>query len=143
MPIDFRTHETIVGGAREDLDRTVIAFSIGEKSDLSRKALATVVLSWRALQITPSTAIIIHFGGYDDDPRELWQIPEVCGFIQKFCAKTRAHEHPAVEPASRDLLLACGADPNTRVAVNMISPAASIEKTAAFIKDVMAKDRKP
>jgi hypothetical protein len=143
MRTDFHTHEAILGGAREDLDHTVIAFSIGEKSHLSRKALAAAVLSWRALHLTPSTAVIFHFGGYDDDARELWQIPEVCRFVQKFCAKTHAHEHPAIEPASRDLLLACGADPNNRVAVEMISPAASIEKTHTFIKDVMAKDHKP
>jgi hypothetical protein len=133
--LKFRTHESVVSGqCDEDLARTVMVFSIGAAPYFNRKALATAVLSWRALKIRPSTAIVIHVGGYDDDPRELWQIPEVCSFICRFCEKTKAHEHPAMDPMSRNLLLLCGADPDLHVGAIMIPAEESNRQTQEFFK---------
>jgi hypothetical protein len=115
------------------LDHTMMVFSIGHKDDLGRKALAAAVLSWRALDVKPSTMIVLHFGGYDDDPRELWTIPEVRHFIQKFCAKTKAHQHPNVEPTSRALLMACGADPTVHVGVNTIFAGRGLRANRALL----------
>jgi hypothetical protein len=138
MPIfDTQTFEKIVSGDKPDLSRTVLVFSLGNKSDLGKRALASAVLAWRALKIEPTTAIAMHFGGYDDDPRELWEIPEVCRFVQKFCARTKAHEHKQVEPQSRGWLLLCGADPSKRVSVNMISVEESLKQTNEFFKQVI------
>jgi hypothetical protein len=130
----FRTHEGIVSGQREDLTRTVMMFSIGTAPYFNRKALATAVLSWRALKIKPSTAIVIHLGGYDEDPRELWQIPEARDFICRFCEKTQAHKHPALDPMSRNLLLLCGAEPDLNVGAIMIPAEESIRQTQEFFK---------
>jgi hypothetical protein len=137
MPLFVQTFENIVSGDKPDLARTMLAFSIGSKAEMDRKALASAILAWRALKIEPSTAIMMHFGGYDDDPRELWQIPEVCSFVQKFCVKTKAHEHPQVEPQSRNWLLACGADPSRPVMVQSISPQESLARSAEFFKQVI------
>jgi len=130
----FQTHESVVAGQREDLTRTVMVFSIGTAPCFNRKALAIAVLSWRALKIKPSTAIVIHLGGYDEDPRELWQIPEAKDFICRFCEKTQAHKHPALDPMSRNLLLLCGADPDLHVEATMISVKQSMRQTEEFFK---------
>jgi hypothetical protein len=130
----FRTHEGVVSGQCEDLTRTVMVFSIGTAPYFNRKALAIAVLSWRALKIKPSTAIVIHVGGYDEDPRELWQIPEARDFICRFCEKTQAHKHPALDPMSRNLLLLCGAEPDLQFGAIMIPAEESNRHTQEFFK---------
>lgn len=140
MKVFGQTFESIIDGDKPDLKQTMVAFSIASKDEMNRRALAAAVLAWRALKIEASTAIVMHFGGYDDDPRELWQIPEVCSFIQKFCAKTKAHEHPQVEPQSRNWLLACGADPSRSVAVKMISAEESLRQSGEFFKATIKKE---
>lgn len=132
---DYATHDEIVSGQQFDLDRTVMMFSIGEYPRLYAKALAAAVMSWRALKIKPSTAIIIHLGGYDEDPRELWDIPQAREFIRKFAEKTGAHKHPAIDPTSRALLLACGADPELNVHVDMITAEEAIARDLKFFKE--------
>lgn len=143
MRIDFATHENIVAGERHDLGHTMLTFSIGTRPYFNRKALATAVVSWRALDIKPSTVIVLHLGGYDDDPRELWQIPEARDFIRRFAEKTKAHEHPAVDPISRNLLLACGADPDLKVSVDMITVDDALRQMGEFFSEVMKKEDKP
>jgi len=138
MRVDVASHESVVAGRKDNLDQTVVVFSIGTAPYFNRKALATAVVSWRALKFKPSSAVVIHVGGYDDDPRELWQIPEVCAFVRRFCEKTKAHEDPALDPMSRNLLLLCGADPGIEPEVIMISPDESADATMDFFKSRMA-----
>lgn len=137
-----QTFDEILGSGSPDLKRTMIVFSVASKGDMNRRAMAAAVLAWRALKIEPSTAITMHFGGYDDDPRELWQIPEVCSFVQRFCAKTDAHKHPQVEPQSRAWLLACGADPTQRVIVLPITVDQSVERSTEFFKTTLKPEDK-
>ncbi|MGY2987651.1 hypothetical protein [Bradyrhizobium sp. USDA 4508] len=137
---EYATHDGIVSGKLQDLERTVVFFSIGSADDLSRKALATAVMSWRALKVQPSTAITVHFGGYDEDPRELWQIPEAREFIRKFAVKTNAHKHAALDPTSRAVLLACGADPSKRVYVNMVTEDEALKESTRFFKSRIERD---
>ena len=129
--VEFVLHDALVSGEKFDLEQTVMVFTICERGRLDRKTLATAVIAWRNLQIQKNTAVMIHVGGYDEDPRELWQIPEVCTFVQKFCAKTKAHEHPALEPMSKGVLLACGADPYQLVSVNMITAVSRTLRTCS------------
>jgi hypothetical protein len=137
--IDFVLHDRLVSGEKFDLEKTVVVFTLCERGRLHRKALATATIAWRNLKIEANTAIMIHVSGYDDDPRELWQIPEVCAFVQKFCARTKAHEHGALEPASRNLLLACGADPTLNVRVDMISTDQALRQSMDFFKTTLKK----
>jgi hypothetical protein len=133
-----QTFDNIISGSDQpDLKQAMLAFSIGSKGEMDRRAMAAAVLAWRALKIEKNTAIVMHFGGYDDDPRELWEIPEVRRFVQKFCAKTNAHEHPQVEPQSRNWLLACGADPLRPVIVNQITAEQSLQESAEFFKQTL------
>lgn len=132
--IEYQLFEDIVAGKPQDLTKTMMVFSICSKAEMHSHALAMAVMSWRALKIQPSTAVTMHIGGYDEDPRELWQIPEVCAFVTEFCSKTGAHNHPAVEPISRNWLLACGADPNLTVSVDMISTENAFEQSNEFFK---------
>jgi hypothetical protein len=143
VKVEFQTHEKLLSGAAPDLDTTFLIFQIGDKSDLGRKALAYAVMSWRRLQrdIQPSTMIMLTFGGYDSDPRELWQIPEVRQFTQKFCLKTQAYKHPALSPASRWILL-CGGDPNFPAPAWVpISKKEEIERTLQFWNDRQRKQK--
>jgi len=113
MPaVQFNTHERVVAGDNDNLEGTVLLFQLGNRDDLTDKALATAVMSWRRLPIQPSTQILLSIGGYDNDPRELWDIYEVRRYVQRFCEKTKAHRHPQVERESRNWLLLCGADPS-------------------------------
>jgi hypothetical protein len=134
--VDFRLHDDLISDQPFDLEKTAVIFTVCGRGELHRKAFAASVLAWRKLEskIKPSTAIMIYVNGYDDDPRELWNIPEVCDFVQRFCVKTRAHEHPALDPMSRNVLLACGANPGQRVKVNMITVAQAMQQSDAFFK---------
>lgn len=136
MPIGFGLHQDIIT-TPIDLNKTTLIFMLGP--ELHRRALATAVLAWQNLKIEANTAISIIVDGYDNDPRELWEIAEVCAFIQKFCAKTRAHTHPALEPMSRNVLLLCGADPTKRVIRRPISREEATRQSLDFI-DKRTKD---
>jgi hypothetical protein len=137
--IDFVLHDRLVSGEKFDLRKTMVVFTLCERGRLHRKALATAVIAWRNLKIEDNTAIVIHVAGYDDDPRELWQIPEVCEYVQKFCAKTKAHTHKALDPMARNLLFACGADPAYRVSVNMISEEQALQESMDFFETKLKK----
>lgn len=134
---EYKLFEDIVAGKPQDLTKTMMVFSICSKAEMNAHALAMAIMSWRALKFTPSTAVTMHIGGYDDDPRELWEIPEVRDFVTEFCAKTGAHNHPAVEPISRNWLLACGADPDLIVRVDMISNEDAFDQSHEFFKSRM------
>ena len=56
---------------------------IGDRADLSEPRAITAGKAWRrALQHYPDTSFDFSLSGYDDDPREIWQIPEAVRFVQ-------------------------------------------------------------
>lgn len=65
---------------RKPFDYLVV--EIGTAGDLTDKALQEAVQLIENL--SPMTAISICVGGYDHDPRELWNIPEALEHILKF-----------------------------------------------------------
>jgi hypothetical protein len=132
--VKYMTHEEVVDGKKVGRFNCAV-FSLCGKGDMDRAVMARAIMAWRRLRLKPSQIVIIHVAGYDDDPRELWQIDEVRAFVQKFCAKTGAHSHPAIDPMSRSLLLACGADPSRTVSVNMISEDAALAEFTEWIKN--------
>jgi hypothetical protein len=131
---EHQLFEDVVSGKPHDLKKTMMVFSVCSRTEMNAHALAMAIMAWRALKIMPSTAVTMHVGGYDDDPRELWEIPEVVDFVGEFCRRTGAHNHPAVEPISRNWLMACGADPNTKVTVDMISHEEALDQSFEFYK---------
>lgn len=63
-----------------------IGIEIGVAGSLNRQALRKAVRGVQKLidRISPMTAIDIAIGGYDNDPREIFQIPEARHFILEF-----------------------------------------------------------
>jgi hypothetical protein len=134
--IDVGTFDDIIGGGGPDTkSASWVVFTLCERGCFNRKALARAVVAWRALKLKSTACVTINVAGYDDDPRELWEIEEVRDFVQRFCRKTRAHEHEAVEPMSKGVLIACGADPELEVAVTPITYKEAIKGIADFAKD--------
>lgn len=62
---------------------------IGDAADLSTEALDRLMPGVLVMLLaTPATtAIDITISGYDDDPRELWEIPESRRFILEFAER--------------------------------------------------------
>ena len=41
--------------------------------------------SWRTITAeNPKAKFVLQVGGFDDDPRELWEFPEVCAYVQRW-----------------------------------------------------------
>ena len=58
-----------------------IVLCIGERGRLAPADMLRAVSAWRAvLQINPA-CLLLHVGGYDDDLRELWDIPDVRRYV--------------------------------------------------------------
>jgi hypothetical protein len=56
---------------------------IGDRADLSEPQAITAGKAWRgALQHYPDATFDFSLSGYDDDPREIWGIPEAVRFVQ-------------------------------------------------------------
>ena len=70
----------------ENPDFTVLV--IAGKNDLSRAALADAVAKTKFLnnRLPRSTALMLSIAGFDEDPRELWDIAETRDFLLAFAA---------------------------------------------------------
>jgi hypothetical protein len=66
-----------------NLNDTAFVYTIGARGGLSRHNARTAARD--ILRISSiAGAIILHISGYDDDPRELWDIREVCRYASIF-----------------------------------------------------------
>jgi hypothetical protein len=63
-----------------------LALTIGHAGRLGAKDLRKAIKNGLLIihRISPLTAIDIGIGGYDDDPREIWEIPEARRFVIGF-----------------------------------------------------------
>lgn len=62
----------------------------------------------------PQALIMLAIRGYDNDPRSLWDIPEVASYIRRFAREAKLTDwrsplFQALEETSRGLLIACDA----------------------------------
>ena len=67
---------------------------IGHWGGLTAEAAERTAAKWSLVLLhTPKSEHSIMIGGYDEDPRQLWEIPEVCDYMRRFasivCAVTR------------------------------------------------------
>jgi hypothetical protein len=62
-----------------------IGLEVGARNNLTQAEAESIGRRWREL-ITryPKTHFIVHLAGYDEDPRNLWDFPEVCEYMQHF-----------------------------------------------------------
>jgi len=130
MRIETLTHRDAAQG--KDIDADLVMFSMCGKGEMDATVLADAVAAWRRLAKVEH--IMLHVAGYDDDPRELWQIAEVRDFVRRFCAETQAHQSPALDPTSKALLLACGGDPSIKVTVEPITVEEALARDMAWSK---------
>lgn len=86
---------------------------IGDAADLSTTALDNLMPSVLLilLSTSPTTAIDISIHGYDDDPRELWDIPEARAFILEFAKRITGAGIPLSRflPSTVSLITTCDA----------------------------------
>jgi hypothetical protein len=58
---------------------------IGTRDDLTEQAAQTCGEMWRtAVKRYPKALFVIQMPGYDHDPRELWEIPEVTHYVRRW-----------------------------------------------------------
>ena len=52
--------------------------TIGSRDDLTPSMCEKAAAAWRTITAeNPKAKFMLHIGGFDDDPRELWEFPEV------------------------------------------------------------------
>jgi hypothetical protein len=63
----------------------LISQGLGERGRLTRRTAKRAAKFWKeCLRLQPKAHVILHIGGYDDDPRALWEFDEVRTFVQQF-----------------------------------------------------------
>jgi hypothetical protein len=66
-------------------DYDAILMVIGSKGDLSARRAGESAVSVKLIaERYPDASLSLHIDGFDDDPRELWEIPEAARFIRWF-----------------------------------------------------------
>jgi hypothetical protein len=94
----------------DDIKNGIFIFSLEVNSDpaeIEKSADAFVLIG--QVNKNPLTYAV---GGYDDDPRELWDVPEVLHYLREWCAcvkKKGGHGLDRLDDTGKALLLyACG-----------------------------------
>lgn len=89
-----------------------ISFEVGARDDLSRAAAERTGKQWRELVVHyPKAHFVPHILGYDDDPRALWDFPEVCEYMRawaKAAGIRRIDDMPSVDTSTIVFFAACG-----------------------------------
>jgi len=68
-------------------ERDAIWMLIGKRDELTPQEAERMGARWcREVQCNPRAEFEISIDGYDDDPRELWQIPEVVSYVKLWAA---------------------------------------------------------
>jgi hypothetical protein len=58
---------------------------IGIRGNLTNTEVNRCVAMWREVTARyPKAVFVLQFVGYDDDPRELWEFPEVCRYVRRW-----------------------------------------------------------
>jgi hypothetical protein len=106
-----------------DGDGTMIAFTIGMRGALASREARIAAKAWRKMAAKyPKSIIVLQIAGYDDDPREVWQIEEARDYYKRWArfagltSSTAAQATP-LHDVSFGVLAICGAfsdiDPNS------------------------------
>lgn len=78
--VDIVDNEDGVDWSQQDWSKyEFIVLTIGDKGHLTRADRRLSARVWK--RIPHSKTVLLTISGYDDDPRELWQIPEVCAYV--------------------------------------------------------------
>jgi len=76
-----------MGEAKRKSERghDTMIFTIGSRNDLTPGMCEKAAAAWRTVTAeNPKATFVLNVVGYDDDPRELWEFPDVCAYIQQW-----------------------------------------------------------
>ena len=109
----------------EASDPIFVCQVIGTRGKLTRHEAKSAARLWKeTLEVAPNAQFIFSIGGYDDDPRELWEFEEVKKFVQQFARfagiKDVVDYQDRLHPTAAGFLIACGAP--CREGVTLIKP---------------------
>lgn len=94
---------------------TAVFLGIGGKGHLDDATLRKMQDAPRMVHAAhPNAEITLFIDGYDNDPRELWQIEEVVQYIRRFARASGLHDWKGelflvLDSVSKGLLIACDA----------------------------------
>jgi hypothetical protein len=116
LPIQFVDSGNLDSVERSE-DRAMVNFIIGLRGKLSPSNAYEAAASWRRMQTLPQYSnafFLLGVAGFDDDPRELWDIPEASGFVRRWAKLAKLDSASAVLKSrlltqSRGLLAKCSA----------------------------------
>lgn len=87
VEITTASHCDILNGAIID-PRAVLAVTLTGADALNRVTLRRACVAFRRIKEQRGDGVVIlHIDGYDDDPRDLWEIPELCAWLAAWCCK--------------------------------------------------------
>jgi hypothetical protein len=62
-----------------------VSFCIGTRGDLNRQEAKRAAKSWlEHIKRHPKARFVIHLAGYDDDPRDIWEIDEAARYVRRW-----------------------------------------------------------
>jgi hypothetical protein len=71
-------------------------YLIGRRDSLSKREALIAAEGWRKLTARyPRASFLLMIAGCDDDPREIWEFPEVCRYVRQW-AKATGLDNPDV-----------------------------------------------
>jgi hypothetical protein len=90
-----------------------VAFAIGTRDLLTTKEADRLAGAWRETsKRLPNSIFSLHIAGYDNDPRALWEFPEVTRYVRRFARTAGLDTEEAVmkwlHPNAPGFLAACG-----------------------------------
>jgi hypothetical protein len=63
----------------------LVMFSVGERGHLTGSSARKAAYAFRKIVTDyPQVFVILHFSGWDNDPRALWEFPNVCRYARKW-----------------------------------------------------------
>ena len=118
----------------------VVVLEIGDPGRLSRRYAAEMArLIHHAAHQCPDATLVVTLGGFDDDPRSLWDIREARKFLKAWAAEAGIRDwwHPLVMRLSVGtiaLLAKCGAFAPGHPFVPMINDAVPLPGATEYLR---------
>jgi hypothetical protein len=133
--VDFATADEM---NRLDADCDTILFQYGKRGDLTEKAARRAGEAWReVIARYPNAVYVLTMPGYDDDPRELWEFPDVCEYVCLWARFAGLDELQAALDAFSAGPLARGIAPESEASQRLIgAPMGFLARCGVFGEDL-------
>jgi hypothetical protein len=75
-----------------DGDGAFIPFTIGARGNLTKPAARDAAMVWRQMTANyPKAVLYPHLIGYDEDPREIWELPDATRYVRLWARLAGIH----------------------------------------------------